>query len=200
MKVVTLNKATFFKKCNALISSIDAQPDMVVGVLNGGGYILDEARKNSKLENCNFQHVAFNKSSFKDSFVFKLLLKILPYSILNRLRIYESKEVSKAKNKLNLHTLIDYKLDFKCNGISNNTIKNILIVDDAIDSGKTIFIVKNNLEKLFPNSQIKTAVISWTIETSIIKPDFYIFKNVLVRFPWSKDYKGKDFEQKSFSS
>ena len=54
--------------------------------------------------------------------------------------------------------------------------------------------------KLFPNAQIKNAVISWTIESSIIKPDYYLFKNVLVRFPWSKDYKGKDFEKKSFSS
>ena len=28
----------------------------------------------------------------------------------------------------------------------------------------------------------------------------FVFKNVLVRFPWSKDYKGKDFDKKSFSS
>ena len=64
----------------------------------------------------------------------------------------------------------------------------------------TQFIIKNNLSKLFVNTRIKIAVISWTIESSIIKPDYFMFKNVLVRFPWSKDYKGKDFEKKSFSS
>ena len=63
-----------------------------------------------------------------------------------------------------------------------------------------MFVIKNNLKKLFPNAAIKTAVVSWTIETSVVKPDYYLFKNTLVRFPWSKDYKGRDFEKKSFSS
>ena len=79
-------------------------------------------------------------------------------------------------------------------------IKKILIIDDAIDTGKTMFIVENSLRKLLPNTQIKTAVISWTIENSIVKPDYYLFKNCLVRFPWSKDYKHKDFEKEGFSS
>lgn len=201
MKVVTLNKDAFLKNCNTLLSTIDIQPDIVVGVLNGSYYILNEAQKMYNLKSCNFQFIELKKSiGFKNYFIVRILLRFLPYFILNRLRVCESKKVKKTKNKLDLNALIDYKLDFKWNKIPNNEIKNILIVDDAIDSGKTMFTVKNYLISRFPNSQIKTAVISWTIETSIVKPDFYIFKNVLVRFPWSKDYKGKDFEQKSFSS
>ena len=78
--------------------------------------------------------------------------------------------------------------------VLEKNVKSILIIDDAIDTGRSMFVVKNNLKTLFPNAQIKTAVISWTLENSIEKPDYYIFKNVLVRFPWSKDYKQKDVE------
>ena len=112
----------------------------------------------------------------------------------------ESEKARKSIDTLNLYELSSCKLNFQFNSASKEEVKNILIIDDAIDTGKTMFIVKSNLNKLFPNAQIKNAVISWTIESSIIKPDYYLFKNVLVRFPWSKDYKGKDFEKKSFSS
>ena len=82
---------------------------------------------------------------------------------------------------------------------SNSKVKNILIIDDAIDTGRTIFVVLNNLKRQFPEANIKMAVIAWTIEDSIVKPDYFIFKNDLIRFPWSKDYKGKDFEKSSRS-
>ena len=37
---------------------------------------------------------------------------------------------------------------------------------------------------------IKILVIVNTREDSIVKPDVVKYKNVLVRFPWSKDFKG----------
>lgn len=200
MNVITLNEKIFFKNCNKLISNLDVKPNLVVGILTGGGYCVDKIKNNNKLKNCNFQFVEFKKEDFKEHAVVRLLLKFLPYNVLNKLRVYESKKVNDKKNKLDIKDLIEYEIDLKLSKDSDDEIKNILIIDDAIDSGKTMFIVKNNIEKRFPNCKIKIAVISWTNESSIVKPDFYIFKNILVRFPWSKDYKGKDFEQKSFSS
>ena len=73
--------------------------------------------------------------------------------------------------------------------ILNLNCKSILIIDDAIDSGKTMFVVNENIKRRFPKAKIKIAVISWTLNESIIKPDFYLYKNILVRFPWSLDFK-----------
>ena len=201
MNVITLNKEIFFNKCTELVSKTNFRPDIIVGVLNGGGYIVNEIKKKDGFEKVQFEFIKLQRSNWlKRNLVFKFILKLLPNYINDKLRVIESEKARKSIDTLNLYELSSCKLNFQFNSASKEEVKNILIIDDAIDTGKTMFIVKSNLNKLFPNAQIKNAVISWTIESSIIKPDYYLFKNVLVRFPWSKDYKGKDFEKKSFSS
>ncbi|NOY47171.1 MAG: phosphoribosyltransferase [Chlorobi bacterium] len=201
MKIITLNKEDFFAKCKELIDKIDGKPDVVIGVLNGGGYIVDAIKKERVYETVKFEQIKHQRDGElkKENLIFKILLKFMPYAVLDRLRIYESKNAKQSINTLNMIELSKKKLDFKLSITSKELIKNILIIDDAIDTGKTMYIIKNNLIKMFPDINIKIAVISWTIENSIIAPDYYLFKNILLRFPWSKDYKGKDFEKKSFS-
>ncbi|NNL16568.1 MAG: hypothetical protein HKO81_08005 [Flavobacteriaceae bacterium] len=201
MKVITLNKAIFSKKCSELFSKLDIEPDLVIGILNGGGYVMEEYRNYKPHTSAFFQTVAIKRNNnLKRNYIAIFLLKILPYNLLNMLRIYESEKADKSIKKLKDSNLMNIKLGISLDFLSNESIKNILIVDDAIDTGKTMLIVKNNLQKIFPKTKISTAVISWTIERSIVKPDYYLYENALIRFPWSIDYKGKDFEKKSFSS
>ncbi|HEY5686709.1 MAG TPA: phosphoribosyltransferase family protein [Yeosuana sp.] len=201
MEVITLNKELFSEKCSELICKMDFHPDFVVGILSGGGYVIDEIVNEVGFDSVQFELVRLHRrNKFKSNFIIKSILKLLPYKFTNKLRIFESKKARSSIAELNLTKVFSNNIDFKLNSDSIETVKNILILDDAIDTGRTMFIVKNSLGKLFPKSQIKTAVISWTIENSIIKPDYYLYKNILVRFPWSIDYKGKDFEKKSISS
>jgi hypoxanthine phosphoribosyltransferase len=201
MEVITLNKKLFAEKCAELIGRLDFHPDVIVGIISGGGYIIDEIMSEVGFDSTQFELVRLQRGNkFKSNFIIKSILKFLPYRITNKLRIFESKKARSSIVELNLTEVPWKKFDFKLNLDSIEIVKNILILDDAIDTGRTMFIVENSLSKLFPESQIKTAVISWTIENSIIKPDYYLYKNVLVRFPWSIDYKGKDFEKKSISS
>ena len=192
MEVITLNKASFSTKCNELCSRLDFQPDLVVVVLEGGGHVVNEITKT-----LNSKHVVFiklkRKTRLKEYVLIGYLLKILPDKLLNKLRLYESLKAKKSIDSLNLDELSKQSLEYNLENIDLNKIKTILIVDDAIDTGKTMFVVKNNLGSVLPNAEIKTAIISWTLESSIVKPDYYLFKNVLVRFPWSKDYKGERF-------
>lgn len=195
MEVITLNNSTFGEKCAQLKAKLDVQPDMVVGILTGGGYVV------SAFNYSQFELVKLQRDNWmKNHFLVRWILRLLPYSLSNNLRRFESEKARKSINTIDLDSLKQNVIEFAFNSTVKKKIQNILILDDAIDTGKTMFVIKNNLKKLFPNAAIKTAVVSWTIETSVVKPDYYLFKNTLVRFPWSKDYKGRDFEKKSFSS
>ncbi len=203
MKVITLNTIGFFEKLNKLSDKVDEIPDVVVEVLNAGGYLGKVTKNDEKFNNVCYKQIRIQRRGefIKQSLIFRSLLKILPYNVLDKLRLYESRKVKNSIKKLSLEELKKKNINLDSFELpSQKTIKNILILDDAIDTGRTMFVIKNSLQKQFPQASIKIAVISWTLENSIIKPDFYIFKNVLVRFPWSKDYKGKDFEKKSFSN
>ncbi len=194
MQVVTLDKETFINKCSELSAKIETPPELIVGILNGGRYIVDEIKVHFNGSK-NYLVQPKRKIGLLDYFAHSFVLKFLSNRVLNNLRIYLDKKARKNISRLSLGRLSEDILNFNFDDdFDNKSIKNILIVDDAIDTGRTMFIVKNNLSRLFPKAEIKMAVISWTIETSIIKPDYYVFKKVLVRFPWSKDYKGKDFE------
>jgi hypoxanthine phosphoribosyltransferase len=200
IEVITLNREIFSEKCSELIGRIDFRSDLIVGILGGGGYIIDEIMSEVGLDSTQFELVKLQRGNkFKSNYIIKSILKFLPYRITNKLRIFESKKARSSIVDLNLTEVSAESIDFKLNLDSRETVKNILILDDAIDTGRTMFIIKNSLSKLFPESQVNTAVISWTLENSIIKPDYYLYKNILVRFPWSLDYKGKDFEKKSIS-
>jgi hypoxanthine phosphoribosyltransferase len=200
IEVITLNREIFSEKCSELIGRIDFRSDLIVGILGGGGYIIDEIMSEVGLDSTQFELVKLQRGNkFKSNYIIKSILKFLPYRITNKLRIFESRKARSSIVDLNLTEVSAESIDFKLNLDSRETVKNILILDDAIDTGRTMFIIKNSLSKLFPESQVNTAVISWTQENSIIKPDYYLYKNILVRFPWSLDYKGKDFEKKSIS-
>ncbi len=203
MKVITLNAIDFFEKLDELSDKIDIVPDIVIEVLSAGGYLGKVIKVDEKFNKAQYKQIKIQRRGeyIKQSFFLKILFKLLPYRILNKLRLYESKKAKNSISALNLDELQKDNISFDHLGfLHQKSVKNILIIDDAIDTGRTMFIIKNSLQKQFPKANIKTAIISWTLENSIIKPDFYIYKNVLVRFPWSKDYKGKDFEKKSFSS
>lgn len=200
MKVLTLTNQDLSRTCEKLVQQLDYKPDLIVGVLNGGGYIVEEIKKSPKFKEVNYTAAKFQRNNqIKNNITAKFLLKKLPYKILNKIRIIESNLARKSISIIDKEDLLNIELPIKS---YNNTlnIKKILVVDDAIDTGKTMFVFKNNLKKFYPEADIKIAVVSWTIEESIMKPDYYVHKNVLVRFPWAKDYKGKYFEKKCFSS
>ncbi|WP_299114893.1 phosphoribosyltransferase [uncultured Winogradskyella sp.] len=189
MKVITLHKMAFEQYCIELFSKLEDKPDAVVGILNGGGYVLEEFKKENLDKDIIYRTVKLQRAStkgFKQSSFMKNLLSLLPYSILNRARISEHQKQIKASNKNDTQNI---EIDFSA--FENKSINNILILDDALDSGQTMQSVVEVLSNKFPETSIKTAVLAWTNSESIIAPDYSIFKSQLVRFPWSLDYKTK---------
>ncbi|WP_100612055.1 phosphoribosyltransferase [Confluentibacter lentus] len=188
MRVITLNIKDFKQTCLELVAKIDFYPDIIIGVQNGGAFVLNEFKDVKKFDCAHFEMVKIQrKDNFKNNFFAKILLKYMPLKIADYLRVYEHNQIKDSLKNLTKEQLLNREIS--CSISVSKPPKKILLVDDAIDTGTTMFIVKNNMVRIFDDCEIKTAVISWTIEESIIKPDFYIFKDVLVRFPWSKDFK-----------
>lgn len=68
--------------------------------------------------------------------------------------------------------------------------KNIMIVDDSVDTGHTAGCVKQAIEMLFPKSKIKFASISVIrYSLSAFQTDFYLFKDTIIQTGTSKDSK-----------
>lgn len=62
--------------------------------------------------------------------------------------------------------------------------KSILIVDDLVDSGKTIHFIVSLLKKNLPDATIKTATLFYK-ENKLFKPDFYVEETAdWLVFPW----------------
>jgi len=67
--------------------------------------------------------------------------------------------------------------------------KEVLLVDDAADTGYTLASAKQQLQTLMPHCHIYTAVITVSQPRCIISPDFALYRNrTLIRFPWAADY------------
>lgn len=65
--------------------------------------------------------------------------------------------------------------------------KNILIVDDIVDSGETMKIVLDILEKKYPKCKFRSAVLFYK-PTAIIKPDWFVREaKEWIDFFWSVD-------------
>ena len=66
--------------------------------------------------------------------------------------------------------------------------RNLLILDDALDTGYSIHAVRQHLLHLgYDPARIKTAVLTITGEQTMFQPDFYLFDHTIVTFPWSYD-------------
>lgn len=66
----------------------------------------------------------------------------------------------------------------------------ILLIDDAIDTGATIHILRQYLQQRFPEATVRVAVITVTTEHPVSDAHFYLYHNrTLCRFPWSNDYR-----------
>ena len=124
--------------------------------------------------------------------VLKPLIKIIPKKILINLRKKEMNSNYHEKNNdrqvaFNEEEYSKYK---KC--------KKILLVDDSIDSGNSVTLVKEALSNYFSKAEIKVAVFN-VMNKSAIKPEFTIYNNVMINGPWSNDSKYNSKHQKMYN-
>lgn len=191
MKVITID---FNFACAELAEKIKQsyQPEVIVGIATGGQFV---AQILSEQMNIPLAIVKKQRpmTKIKNKIRLDLVLKKLPYVVSNILRVLETKfnEYRYEKNK----SSVSYN-DISVEWIKGSftflaSFNKILIVDDSIDSGKTLYLVKRFIEmNLDDKVEIKTVVLNQTFKNPLINSDFLLDKNVIYRFPWSKDTKG----------
>lgn len=184
MKVITVDNQELDRLCRQLdheIRESSFRPEIILGVKSGGVPIAERLDFLMKPPYPMVVCHPVRKMSKNKKRYFNKILKLFPLTVLNFLRQLEA--------ILFFHT-IRRKQFIKIELPKNiREVKNILIVDDAVDTGNTLSYISTGIHKINPEANMKFAVITVTKSNPLIQPDFSIFKNTLVRFPWSLDAK-----------
>lgn len=197
MQVLTLDTIAFDRHAKKLARIVEESChenfDAIVAVRRGGAFVCDafcrhfpENRFRSRYD------VALQRPSTKrkNGWV-SHLLKRLPYPILDIMRMAESTLFSiRRKIKAPTTTPSAGMPEGLIGKLREKEIPNILIIDDAIDSGDTLFAIAETLRKTNENTNVRIAVMTETTSHPRIRADYSLFRNkTLIRFPWSNDYK-----------
>lgn len=207
MQVLTLYPADFENHVALLAERVERDSacvfDAIVGVRNGGAVVCDvfckyfpDSRFGSRFD----VSLSRPSSKRKEGMISKLLKK-LPMGLLDMMRMAEAFLLGVAdrlSRKTNLPEVeIPAELQQLLRGKEN---PEILIIDDAVDSGKTLQAIVETIKKINPAVKIRVAVITVTTSAPRIRADFALYRNhTLIRFPWSNDYKtspkSKDYQK-----
>ena len=104
-------------------------------------------------------------------------LFFIPKSVIQKIKYLELKSNFNSLNK-NRNIIFNENI---------NGLKNILVVDDAIDSGETIKQVVEYIKNISYAAICRIAVITTTTDSPLISPDYFIYENTVCNFPWSID-------------
>lgn len=194
LKVIDFNPQEFEEFLNQTFHQEDfTSTTLILGIEDGGKPLADFIFNflSSKFTQNQF-HVNFvkcqrpstkeKKRNLLTENVLKSTFRWLPKSLLNYLRVLEHQKLMKFKHQ-NTEREINYN-----HPIDWQKFSKILIVDDAVDSGATLFAVLNSVKTNVKNCvTIKTLAVVTTSDQAKIKPDYSLYQQVLVRFPWSLD-------------
>jgi hypoxanthine phosphoribosyltransferase len=194
MDIINSSDADLDILCEKLSHNIiaDFRPDLVIGIATGGKIVAEKVNKNIR---CPIVILKRQRAGTikKNKFKFQKVLSILPEPLNNTLRkaetlfnefCYEINDMSLTENEVILisGSISNIKSAFK-----------IIVIDDAVDSGSTLKDTLNFLSGLVnKDTIIKTACINITYVNPGVKPDFFIYKRCMVRYPWAIDFRKKN--------
>ncbi len=161
------------------------QPDLILFIAKGGYTLAKEAKQEFHVP------IVDIKCSSIDKNFYKLILPYLPESLKRWLRT--DNVLLKNKNKKFNKKIIVQKKHWKL----YKQRKHLLIVDDTIETGKTMNHILPTIQNHFKNAEIKTASLTNFSDSKI---DYSPYQNTILAGPWamdSKDYKTylKEYKQ-----
>jgi len=196
MQVVTLNEEALAKASRDLWSSVERsgfRPTHVVGIVTGGAVVVDRMRA-ALPQDVRTVTVSLSRpgTAIKRRSASDRLLSRLPYAVTDRLRVWEARILARRNGNGAEKPSPDLSPpDADALGqIAETPDSRVLVVDDAVDSGRTLAAVAGRLRDKTGEDRVKTAVIVQTQPDVTCRPDYRLYDGVLCRFPWSNDYRG----------
>lgn len=195
MKVITLDESEFEKACDSLAIKIAETGNIaaLIGIRTGGATVakLVFSRLKKQCKNIEYYEVGASRYSTvaKKSHGIKRIFKYSPMFFLDWLRIVEHYIVNlrmKLSDVVERSVRLDSGLVDYLAGLDGGRL---LIIDDAIDSGATVKILIDEINLINTELVVKVAVLVVTQEKPLVLPDMCLYQNVLIRFPWSSDFK-----------
>ena len=164
------------------------RPACLIGIANGG--VIPAQLLARELGGVPLLTVRLSrKSSGPFKRVLVRLTSYLPTPFRNTLRVWEMQvrtshsQVPPQPSKSLLASAAKLSAE-----IPLNSDDPIVIVDDAIDTGKTVYLLVEALCSAgVSRERIKVAVLAHTLQDPLIRADFYAFDGALYRWPWSDD-------------
>lgn len=195
MNVLTLDQAGFDDACVSLANRILVADDLkvVIGIKTGGAIVGKNVYSSLCASGQPLKYFEVGASRYttaaKNLNGIRKVFRFAPYFLLDFLRILEHLALKlrmQLKKNVGRSVLVDSELLAYISTISEGCV---FVVDDAVDSGATLKGVLDTLRMKNPSLDYKSAVITLTQKKPIVRPDVYLYSNVLIRFPWSNDYK-----------
>lgn len=196
MRVVTLSESELVNECGKLADLVGdaASYSLIIGIETGGAVVAEKVfrfLRGSSASELKYATVACRRPGTKRKSHFRKCISLLPYWISDIIRKLESTLSECYFRRSNVATSCrrNVVLSRKLIGMAAQPEK-ILLIDDAVDTGETLFCVKERMRELFAQSDIVTACLVVTQGEPLIRPDFVLYNRVLIRFPWSVDFHG----------
>ena len=160
----------------------DFRPDLVVYIARGGYLIGDTIAGYFKVDNIGI-HAEREGGKLKE--LISPVLRCLPQSVKLSLR---KMELASGVHKEYKERKIYWDNSDVCLRVLKNK-KNILVVDDSVDTGYSMISVVQKIRRdVGEDIIIKTAAINcWSKSLSVIRTDFCIYEDTIIQTPMSKD-------------
>lgn len=189
MKCIELSKKDLEVQCKDWAEKIkkEYQPDLIVYVAKAG-YLIARPMKN--VFDVPLVGISATREGNSLKEIVGPLVSLLPNFVRNFLISMELKSNTHDRNaerKIRFHQSFE--------NIHQDSIQKIIVVDDSVDTGHSMKQVVDAISNKMNHVQIKVAGLNvWDKSEDVIKTDFALYRNTVIKTPMSKDSKEyKDF-------
>lgn len=195
--IIELRAESFARACDELAQKVvqeGRRPDVVLGIRTGGALVGERVAQALADAGHPVRYMVVTcrrpTTKWKQRIGLQVLLRRMPRWSVDMLRRIEAGFVglgitrrngSKAERRVEWGDAGDVSFLEQARGCE------VLVVDDAVDSGATLAAVLDSVRALNAGLVLHTAAIVVTQEHAACMPDYVLYRQSLVRFPWSMD-------------
>lgn len=179
----------FEAACDALYSEAVASfgaPEVVVGIATGGAHIAERMAE-IRGEDDSLMIVKRQRASTgRKAKILGRVVRTLPTGINWQLRRIES-GVRERLHRLSRQSPANTSSVISQKAVDCGDVRNVLVVDDAVDTGDTLRTVVTFVREQFPGADVRTAVLATSFAAPGFAPDLSLRQRAMLRGPWSLD-------------